>query len=106
MLADARLPVPAAGRFLGWTCCDARDPADDEFGEVMHWTYKDLGDAYELVRKCVSQELLPRASAPSDKEDLVKSGLIDSMGWVGILSAIEEATGIRNFGNTWPKYRP
>ncbi len=71
----------------------------------MHWTYKDLG-AYELVRKCVSQELLPRASAPSDKEDLVKSGLIDSMGWVGILSAIEEATGIRNFGNPWPKDRP
>src|SRR5438093_11273238 len=63
-------------------------------------------DALELVRRCVSRELPPRASVCGDDEDLVKCGLIDSMGWVGVLSAIEEATGIRNFGNPWPKDRP
>jgi len=51
------------------------------------------------------QELRPGESIPSDEQDLIGSGLIDSMGWVGILSALEDATGIRNFGNPWPEGR-
>jgi 3-oxoacyl-[acyl-carrier-protein] synthase-3 len=43
---------------------------------------------------------------PNDKEDFAQTGVIDSMGWVGILSAIEEATGIPNFGNPWPDDLP
>src|SRR5439155_15534164 len=49
---------------------------------------------------------LPGVSVSSDDEDLVKAGLIDSMGWVGILSAIEESTGIPNFGGVWPEGGP
>src|SRR2546426_6426788 len=66
----------------------------------------DEATALELIRKFVARELLPGASLSSDDEDFVKAGLIDSMGWVGILSAIEESTGIPNFGGVWPKDRP
>jgi 3-oxoacyl-[acyl-carrier-protein] synthase-3 len=51
------------------------------------------------------QELRTGESVPGDEQDLVGSGLIDSMGWVGILSALEDATGIQNFGNPWPEGR-
>lgn len=63
-------------------------------------------DALEVVRKCVSRELPSGVPAPNDDEDLVKTEVVDSMGWVGILSAIEEATGIRNFVNAWPDELP
>jgi 3-oxoacyl-[acyl-carrier-protein] synthase-3 len=63
-------------------------------------------DALELVRKCVSRELPSGVPVPGDEEDFVQTGVIDSMGWVGILSAIEETTGIRNFGNPWPDELP
>lgn len=62
--------------------------------------------AQELVRKAVARELPPGAPLPGDEEDLIEKGHIDSMGWVGILSTIEEATAIRNFGNPWPEGRP
>ncbi len=61
--------------------------------------------ALELVRRLVLRELQRGAPFPNDDEDLVKAGAIDSMGWVGILSGIEEATGIRNFGASWPEGR-
>jgi len=60
----------------------------------------------ELIRKLVARELPPADSLPGDGQDLVKTGVIDSMGWVGILSGIEEATAIRNFGASWPEGRP
>jgi len=62
--------------------------------------------ALDLARKSVSQELPPGASLPGDAVDLVKTGLIDSMGWVGVLSAIEQSIGIRDFGNPWPEGKP
>lgn len=62
--------------------------------------------AVELARKCVAHEIRPGAPLPDDEVDLVKGGHIDSMGWVGILTAIEEATGIKSFGNPWPDDRP
>ncbi len=66
----------------------------------------DESKALERVRKWVSGELLPATPLPGDDEDLVNSGAVDSMGWVGILPAVEEATAIRNFGNPWPERRP
>lgn len=63
-------------------------------------------EAQELVRKSVLRELPPGASLPGNEDDLVATGHIDSMGWVGILSAIEAATGIRNFGNLWSEGTP
>jgi 3-oxoacyl-[acyl-carrier-protein] synthase-3 len=60
----------------------------------------------ELVRRAVERELQPGSSLPENDEDLVKSGAVDSMGWVGILTGLEEATGIRNLGSPWPEGRP
>lgn len=71
----------------------------------MTQTWNEAG-ALELVRKAVLPELPPGASLPSDEDDLVVTGFIDSMGWVGILSAIEAATGIRNFGSVWSEGTP
>jgi 3-oxoacyl-[acyl-carrier-protein] synthase III len=62
--------------------------------------------ALELARKSVAQELPLGVSLPGDAVDLVKTGLIDSMGWVGVLSAIEQSTGLRDFGNPWPEDQP
>ncbi len=65
----------------------------------------DRARAFELARRCVSKELEPGTSLIGDDVDLVETGVVDSMGWVGILSSIEEATGIRNFGAAWPESR-
>ena len=59
----------------------------------------------ELVRKCVAQELGPGQPLPADEDDLVRTEIVDSMAWVGILTCIEAATGIHNFGNPWPEGR-
>ena len=60
----------------------------------------------DLVRACVAQEVSSGAPPPSDEDDLVRTEVVDSMSWVGILTAIEAATGIQNFGNPWPEGRP
>ncbi len=60
----------------------------------------------DLVRKSVAQELGPGTPLPGDEDDLVGTEIVDSMAWVGILTCIEAATGIRNFGNPWPEGRP
>ena len=67
---------------------------------------RDETGARDLVRRIVAKELPPKVAIPPDEEDLVKSGAVDSMGWVGILSAIEDSTGIRNFGSSWPEGHP
>src|SRR3989304_5198778 len=66
----------------------------------------DETEMLELVRRSAAQGLPPGRPMPGDGEDLVKAGLIDSMGWVEILSAIEGAAGIQNFGSVWPEGRP
>jgi len=60
----------------------------------------------ELACQCVAREIGPGVSLPGEEEDLVLSGVLDSMGWVGVLTVIESATGIHNFGNPWPEGRP
>jgi len=66
----------------------------------------DESRSLELVRKCLAQEVGPGALPQSDEEDLVRTEVVDSMSWVSILTSIEAATGIQNFGNPWPKGRP
>lgn len=48
-----------------------------------------------IVAECVRRELAPGAELPPAEVDLVESGAVDSMAWVGILSAIESAAGVR-----------
>lgn len=63
----------------------------------------DESQALEIVRASVLDKL---PSLPQDDVDLVETGALDSMAWVDTLIAIESATGIRDFGNPWPKNRP
>ena len=60
----------------------------------------------ELARHCVAEEIAHGVPLPGEDADLVRSGLLDSMAWIGILTAIEAAAGIHNFGNPWPAGRP
>ena len=64
----------------------------------------DESRALELSRKCVASKL-PFQALPGDDDDLVETGLLDSMGWVDVLIGVEAATDIRDFGNTWPEGR-
>src|SRR5271157_77495 len=61
--------------------------------------------SFELACQCVAEEIGPGGVLPGEDEDLVRNGL-DSMSWVGVLTAIEAATRIHNFGNPWPSGRP
>jgi 3-oxoacyl-[acyl-carrier-protein] synthase III len=67
--------------------------------------FTDEAEARKLVRAIVARELPPEVAIPADADDFVKSGAVDSMGWVGILSGIEDSTGLRNFGSSWPEGR-
>lgn len=51
----------------------------------------------QIVEQCVRRELPPDFPLPSPDEDLVESGAIDSMAWVGVVRAVEDATGISDF---------
>lgn len=68
-----------------------------------NWDEKDLED---LISKVVARELQPGSSVPEIDTDLLKTEMVDSMGWVGILSGLEEATGVANFGSSWPEGKP
>src|SRR5512144_3163390 len=57
----------------------------------------------ELVQKAVALELAPGSPMPETTVDLVKLELLDSMGWVGVLSAVEKALGVRDFAIAWPE---
>lgn len=59
-----------------------------------------------LIREIVGREMGGGKTPPGDETDLVESGLLDSMGWVGVLTGIEALTGIANFGSSWPEDRP
>ncbi len=60
----------------------------------------------ELVRESVAHELPPGSPIPEANVDLLKSEMLDSMGWVGVLSALEKAIGVRSFAESWPKGEP
>lgn len=60
----------------------------------------------QFVREIVNREIGSGKAVLGDDTDLVASGLLDSMGWIGVLTGIEELTQIPNFGNPWPEDRP
>jgi 3-oxoacyl-[acyl-carrier-protein] synthase-3 len=49
----------------------------------------------EIVEECLRREFPAGMELPPAEEDLLESGRADSMAWVGILSAIESAAGVR-----------
>ncbi len=68
--------------------------------------FQDDSAIRDEIVKLIQLEAMKGAALSSDENDLVQTGDLDSMGWVGILSGIEEATGIRNLGASWPEGRP
>ena len=62
----------------------------------------DESRALELSRKCVASRLSSQA-LPGDDDELVETGVLDSMGWVDVLIGVESATGLRDFGSSWPE---
>jgi len=62
----------------------------------------DESRALEFSRRCVLGRL-PSGVIPGDDDDLVETEVLDSMGWVDVLISIESATGLRDFGGTWPE---
>ena len=67
--------------------------------------HMDESHALEICRRCVAGRL-PSQAHPEDDEDLVRTGALDSMGWVDVLISAESATGLRDFGSDWPENRP
>jgi 3-oxoacyl-[acyl-carrier-protein] synthase-3 len=69
---------------------------------MCSWDAQDDLHTLELCRKCVANRL-PAGALPGDDDDLVETGVLDSMGWVDVLISIESATGLRDFGSSWPE---
>jgi 3-oxoacyl-[acyl-carrier-protein] synthase-3 len=52
-----------------------------------------------LLEDCFRGEAGPSASIPGDDVDLIETGVLDSMGWVSFLRALETASGAANLGS-------
>src|SRR5260370_38360318 len=52
-----------------------------------------------LLEACFRLEVGPSAALPGDEVDLIETGILDSMGWVSFLRAIETASGISDLGS-------
>lgn len=53
-----------------------------------------------IVETCFRREADPSVPLPSDTADLIETGFLDSMAWVGFLRAIETAIGVSDLGST------
>ena len=51
-----------------------------------------------LVEECFRREAGPEAIFPDPAQDLVETGVLDSMGWVSFLRALESASGLHDLG--------
>jgi 3-oxoacyl-[acyl-carrier-protein] synthase-3 len=51
-----------------------------------------------IVRECLRRELTPDQTFPPDNEDLLESGALDSMAWVGVIRCIEAAANAPDLG--------
>ena len=51
-----------------------------------------------VVEQCLRREMAPDAIFPSPEEDCVEGGALDSMAWVSFVRCVEDATGVRDFG--------
>ncbi len=51
-----------------------------------------------LVEECFRWEAGPQTPIPNPKQDLIETGVLDSMGWVSFLRALESASGLNELG--------
>jgi 3-oxoacyl-[acyl-carrier-protein] synthase-3 len=59
---------------------------------------KDENQWQRLVEECFQREAGPQAPIPNSAQDLIETGLLDSMGWVSFLRALESASGLNELG--------
>ncbi len=52
-----------------------------------------------IVEACFRQEAGASAPLPGERVDLIQAGILDSMGWVSFLRAVETASGISDLGS-------
>jgi hypothetical protein len=52
-----------------------------------------------IVEECFRREAGLSAPIPSETSDLIQSGILDSMAWVGFLRAVETASGVSDLGS-------
>jgi 3-oxoacyl-[acyl-carrier-protein] synthase-3 len=51
-----------------------------------------------LVEECFRREAGAHSAIPDSAQDLIETGVLDSMGWVSFLRALESATGLNELG--------
>jgi 3-oxoacyl-[acyl-carrier-protein] synthase III len=51
-----------------------------------------------LVEECFRREAGAHSAIPGPAQDLIETGVLDSMGWVSFLRALESATGLNELG--------
>lgn len=51
-----------------------------------------------LVEECFRREVGSQTSLPDPAQDLIETGVLDSMGWVSFLRAMESASGLPDLG--------
>jgi len=59
---------------------------------------KDENHRRRLVEECFRREAGSPSSIPDPSQDLIETGALDSMGWVGFLRALESASGLSELG--------
>ena len=58
----------------------------------------DEGQWRHLVEECFRREAGPQVSIPDPAQDLMETGVLDSMGWVSFLRTLESASGLAELG--------
>jgi 3-oxoacyl-[acyl-carrier-protein] synthase-3 len=51
-----------------------------------------------LIEECFQREAGSQASLPPSSQNLIETGVLDSMGWVSFLRALESASGVSDLG--------
>ena len=54
--------------------------------------------ARRLVEECLRREIGLKTPQPLPDQDLIETGVLDSMGWVSFLRALESASGVNDMG--------
>jgi 3-oxoacyl-[acyl-carrier-protein] synthase-3 len=52
----------------------------------------------QIIESCLRRELGPKKSLPRLDEDLIESGALDSMAWVGVIRCVEAAAKVPDLG--------
>jgi 3-oxoacyl-[acyl-carrier-protein] synthase III len=59
-----------------------------------------------LVEECFLRETGPQAPIPDPAQNLIETGVLDSMGWVSFLRALESASGLNELGTLLTERAP